>query len=759
MKVYEYCNDDILGKNEEHRLYGLIQRQNNLYFQQIRHELTVIEQKIILYAISKIPPNSVEIPPITMPLSEILYVCNMGCENHTYLKAVLQKLDNQNLWLLDDKGDKTLIRWFSGIDTSLHKSEITLQFHPMLSKYLLQLRRNLSIPYMLDMNSKYSIKLYEYLQAHADTGIWEINLDEFRFKMLGAEWQDYYPIFADFRKRVIEPAVQEINLCSDLEVEWCPIRKGKTYDKLQFSIDRKCSMERDSEKQDIEQEQHVVVKSNDLIRKIRCNLSAEEQKIILYALSKISKDDVALHDMTFDILEFSRLCGLEGKAYARIKDSLTNLQSKPFWIEMSNGVKTYVHWFSKIHIKQYSGKVIIKFHDDLAPYILQPKNGFTSFSIYPMLAMESKYSIRLYELLKSYEAIGDWWFTIEDFQKKLDATNYQLFGNLKQKVIDVSVKEINLYSDLDVSWQPVKEGRKVTKIQFHISHKPPFFEEQAKKHVKDELDVKNNSIEQKLYELMKTRNTLSTQQQKLLLLLIAQIQPDDDDFTEYEISVRDYCILCDVVCGGKIYQDIWESIEDIAKIQIKDVRLSNGERTVLSWIENPCYIQGEGRIKMMVNPYVKPILLELKKNFTQSELLNVLCMKSKYGVRLYELICSADYHDQKAHSNYLTIEDIRELLSVPEGTYPEFKSLKARVLDVAVQEIEEYSDKRVTYTVDRRGRTPVGVKITIDTKPSVFTGFRDSHMTDEEAAGVNHLMDMMIAAKQQIMLRKTLYNE
>ena len=85
--------------------------------------------------------------------------------------------------------------------------------------------------------------------------------------------------------------------------------------------------------------------------------------------------------------------------------------------------------------------------------------------------MESKYSIRLYELLKSYEAIGDWWFTVEDFQKKLDSS-YTLFADLRRKVIDVSVKEINLYSDLDVSWQPVKEGRKVTKIQFHISHKP-----------------------------------------------------------------------------------------------------------------------------------------------------------------------------------------------------------------------------------------------------------------------------------------------
>lgn len=51
-------------------------------------------------------------------------------------------------------------------------------------------------------------------------------------------------------------------------------------------------------------------------------------------------------------------------------------------------------------------------------------------------------------------------------------------------------------------------------------------------------------------------------------------------------------------------------------------------------------------------------------------------------------------------------------------------------------------------------------KVFVDeNKPTVFTAFRGSHMTDEERAGVEHLMDMMLAAKQQIMLRKALHHE
>lgn len=46
-----------------------------------------------------------------------------------------------------------------------------------------------------------------------------------------------------------------------------------------------------------------------------------------------------------------------------------------------------------------------------------------------------------------------------------------------------------------------------------------------------------------------------------------------------------------------------------------------------------------------------------------------------------------------------------------------------------------------------------------DDKPTVFTAFRGSNMTDAERKGVEHLMDMMIVAKQQIVLRKALHHE
>lgn len=224
--------------------------------------------------------------------------------------------------------------------------------------------------------------------------------------------------------------------------------------------------------------------------------------------------------------------------------------------------------------------------------------------------------------------------------------------------------------------------------------------------------VKSNDL------IRKKKSALSARQQKIVLYLIAQIEPHDEDFKEYQFKIQDFCRLCGVRCCGKAYRDIWQEIENIAKVTIDDVLLPNGWKTVLRWIEKPYYEEKKGLVRIRLDKDMKPFLLELKENFTRYELLNILCMKSKYSIRLYELICSAHYHELETYRNYFELEDIRELLSVPEGTYQEFRWLKAKVLDVAVQEIEEYTDKRVTYTVDRWGRTPVGIEMIISTKPT-----------------------------------------
>jgi hypothetical protein len=69
---------------------------------------------------------------------------------------------------------------------------------------------------------------------------------------------------------------------------------------------------------------HAIVKHNRLIQKSRHNLSLQEQKIILYLVSKIKPEDTKLKQYEFRLSEFCRVCGIEksGRTYKELKDTV-----------------------------------------------------------------------------------------------------------------------------------------------------------------------------------------------------------------------------------------------------------------------------------------------------------------------------------------------------------------------------------------------------------------------------------------------------
>lgn len=223
-----------------------------------------------------------------------------------------------------------------------------------------------------------------------------------------------------------------------------------------------------------EAQNYRVVKSNDLIQKSRFSLSLQEQKIILYLISKIKPEDMELYEHSFDIRDFCHVCGLDydnGKNYKNIKDTLKTLRDKSIWVEIEKGTETTLAWISSVSITKKSGIVKIKLDDMMKPYLIQLQEKFTQFELLYTLAMKSQYSVRLYEILKSYEYRHSHVFTIDELKIRLSAENYNRFHDFQRKVIDISMREINELSDLNVVCTLIKEGRSYTKIKFSIKLK------------------------------------------------------------------------------------------------------------------------------------------------------------------------------------------------------------------------------------------------------------------------------------------------
>lgn len=231
------------------------------------------------------------------------------------------------------------------------------------------------------------------------------------------------------------------------------------------------------------------------------------------------------------------------------------------------------------------------------------------------------------------------------------------------------------------------------------------------------LEIRKNTVVKANDLIQKSRFSLSLQQQKVVLYLISQITPNDEDFKLYEFSIVEFCKVCGIdYDSGKNYADLKAAIKEIADKSVW-IRLANGKQTLVRWIEKPYIDDNSGIVQIKLDADMKPYLLQLKENFTQYELLWTLNFKSKYTIRLYELVKSIHYHELDTYSREFELEELRRMLGAE--TYKTYQTFKVRVLEPSIEEVNQYSDKNVSYEPIKNGRAVSKIRLTITTKDTL----------------------------------------
>jgi plasmid replication initiation protein len=222
----------------------------------------------------------------------------------------------------------------------------------------------------------------------------------------------------------------------------------------------------------MEERNNLVVKSNDLIRKTRYSLSEREQKIIIYIISNIEPDQQDLKTLTLSLKEFCKVCSIEisGKNYGDIKAIIKDIRDKSWWLE-DQQEEILFSWLDTVNIRKSQGEIDIKLSESLKPYLLQLRANFTKYELINVLTLRGKYSIRLYELLKSYLWKGSWQAEVDSLKNIINANGYKDFKEFNRTIIKKSIKEINDYTDLNITYKTIKQGRKIKYIDFQIQEK------------------------------------------------------------------------------------------------------------------------------------------------------------------------------------------------------------------------------------------------------------------------------------------------
>ena len=214
-----------------------------------------------------------------------------------------------------------------------------------------------------------------------------------------------------------------------------------------------------------------VTKANDLNLRAY-QLSRTEQLLVLSAISLIHPDDEDFKTYSISVKDFLNLLEIEDKSkYVELPRLTKGLMSKVIEIRKPHSL-LQVTWFASAEHKQGEGVIEIQFSPKLKPYLLNLKDNFVTYGLNHVSKLSSKYSIRIYELLKGNEFKNQKSveFDLQDFREMVGIPdeNYTKYSNLKQKVLLAAQTEIKESTDIGFDFEELKVGRKVVGIKFFI---------------------------------------------------------------------------------------------------------------------------------------------------------------------------------------------------------------------------------------------------------------------------------------------------
>ena len=233
--------------------------------------------------------------------------------------------------------------------------------------------------------------------------------------------------------------------------------------------------------------EYYIVKRNDLIRKSRYSLSVQQQKMLYYLISQIKPMDEENYEYEININDFCKLCGYDtnnGYYYTATKEDLKALADKSAWIDADDGTSTLFRWIDTAVIKRNSGVMKIKFHSTVAPYLFELRGFYTQYSLFHLLAMKCKYSMRMYEYLLSLKYQYQFKVDIDELKKRIDAENYDKYftSMLEEKGLSYELVTEFTYN-LIMSKESELASNNTTVVEAqNISSEDPIF-----KNISDEL--------------------------------------------------------------------------------------------------------------------------------------------------------------------------------------------------------------------------------------------------------------------------------
>ena len=190
-----------------------------------RYSLTKSEGDLVYALLTTIDKDDEDFKDYVFTKSELEVKIGVKLDSEQ-LRATAKGLMSKILEIVHGKNKWSLLAWFSyfNYDNGL----ITCSFDKRLKPYLLELKQFVltDIRHLTKMQSEYSRRIYMLLKERANFGERKFNIEELQNIL---QIPESYKNYADFKRKVLNQAVKDINKHTDIEIKNLGTRETPKY--------------------------------------------------------------------------------------------------------------------------------------------------------------------------------------------------------------------------------------------------------------------------------------------------------------------------------------------------------------------------------------------------------------------------------------------------------------------------------------------------------------------------------------------------
>lgn len=249
--------------------------------------------------------------------------------------------------------------------------------------------------------------------------------------------------------------------------------------------------------------------------------------------------------------------------------------------------------------------------------------------------------------------------------------------------------------------------------------------------------MKKNELVSKSNALIQASYTLNLVAQRLIVLAIIKAR-NQGNLSQvggiHRITAIEYQTHfgCALPMAYESLKSACESLYNSDFVWIGEDEQGDLQKTNTRFVQQATYNDGKGYVEVMFSNGIIPLITRLSKEYTEYELIQIRNLNSVYALRIFEMLMQ---WQTVGRTPVIAIGDLRDRLGIAVHQYKLMSNLKMRVLDLAVNEINEHTDITVKYKQHKQGKVITGFTFTFKQKKSDKPAIDDKSyvkMTDSQ---------------------------